>query len=200
MARHLAGCPGPGRPHGLHRDRPHRHGEVRGRQAHRASCAWIGRRSTRRSAPRLYGFVPRTLCAERGGRVRGDRAGRPRRGGRRRPMDVCVLTEREINRGGIIVTAPAHRRLPDVRRRGGGRQDPGRAGGRCGLRRLPRSRRLPARASWSGSATISSRTRTCRATEPRHTEITHVYGAAEAREVVRYSLEDYRRRFEGAGP
>jgi inorganic pyrophosphatase len=35
---------------------------------------------------------------------------------------------------------------------------------------------------------------------PRHTEITHVYGAAEAREVVRYSLEDYRRRFEGAGP
>ena len=33
--------------------------------------------------------------------------------------------------------------------------------------------------------------------EPRHTEITHVYGAAEAREVVRYSLEDYRRRFEG---
>ena len=35
--------------------------------------------------------------------------------------------------------------------------------------------------------------------EPRLTEITHLYGAAEAREVVRHSLEDYRRRFEGAG-
>ena len=31
-------------------------------------------------------------------------------------------------------------------------------------------------------------------------EITHVYGRDEAHEAVRYSLEDYRHRFEGAGP
>ena len=36
--------------------------------------------------------------------------------------------------------------------------------------------------------------------EPRLTEITHVYRAAGAREVVRYSLEDYRCCFEGSGP
>jgi hypothetical protein len=34
----------------------------------------------------------------------------------------------------------------------------------------------------------------------RRTEITHVYGAAEAREIVLCSMRDYRRRFVGAGP
>jgi len=50
--------------------------------------------------PALYGFVPRTLCGERTRRlspksVRGDGD----------PLDICVLSERPITRGEIIVRA-----------------------------------------------------------------------------------------------
>ena len=50
--------------------------------------------------PALYGFVPRTYCAER---VRG--LSRKARRGDGDPLDICVLSERAINRGEIIVRA-----------------------------------------------------------------------------------------------
>lgn len=56
-------------------------------------------------SPEPYGFIPRTLCgpavaalAQRalgGGRLEGDRD----------PLDICVLTERALNHGGVIVRA-----------------------------------------------------------------------------------------------
>ena len=51
-------------------------------------------------APALYGFVPRTYCGERvmqlcPGAVRGDGD----------PLDICVLSERSIDRAEIIVPA-----------------------------------------------------------------------------------------------
>src|SRR5687767_12496289 len=50
--------------------------------------------------PTLYGFVPRTLCGDRTGRLapaasRGDGD----------PLDICVLSERAITRNEIIVRA-----------------------------------------------------------------------------------------------
>ena len=51
--------------------------------------------------PALYGFIPRTYCAER---VRKLSAKKARRGDGD-PLDICVLSERAINRGEIIVRA-----------------------------------------------------------------------------------------------
>jgi inorganic pyrophosphatase len=50
--------------------------------------------------PALYGFVPRTYCAERVGRL----TARAKRGDGD-PLDICVLSERAIARNEIIVRA-----------------------------------------------------------------------------------------------
>ena len=55
--------------------------------------------------PSLYGFIPRTLCAERVGALCSERTGRPGIQGDGDPMDVCVLTEKEISHGDILVQA-----------------------------------------------------------------------------------------------
>ena len=149
--------------------------------------------------PALYGFVPRTLCGDAVGAFAALRAARVDVAGDGDPMDVCVLTEREINRGGIIVTA---RPIGGFRMFDGSEADDkilavleGDAAyggfrdlGDCPPPLVERLRHYFLTYKDMPGA------------EPRHTEITHVYGAAEAREVVRYSLEDYRRRFESAGP
>jgi inorganic pyrophosphatase len=55
---------------------------------------------TSSSPPTLYGFIPRTYCAEEvaqltPGAVRGDRD----------PLDICVISERPIDRADIILAA-----------------------------------------------------------------------------------------------
>jgi inorganic pyrophosphatase len=149
--------------------------------------------------PALYGFVPRTLCGDAVGAFAASRAGRPGVAGDGDPMDVCVLTEREINRGGIIVSA---RPIGGFRMFDGSEADDkiltvleGDAayGGFRDLGDCP-----PALVERLRHYFLTYKDMP--GAERRNTEITHVYGAAEAREVVRYSLEDYRRRFVGSGP
>ena len=55
--------------------------------------------------PSLYGFLPRTLCGERVGALCSERTGRTGIVGDGDPMDVCVLTEKEISHGDILVRA-----------------------------------------------------------------------------------------------
>ena len=55
--------------------------------------------------PSLYGFLPRTLCAERVGALCSERTGRAGIVGDGDPMDVCVLTEKELSHGDILVRA-----------------------------------------------------------------------------------------------
>ncbi len=55
--------------------------------------------------PSLYGFLPRTLCAERVGALCSERTGRPGIVGDGDPMDLCVLTEKEISHGDVLVRA-----------------------------------------------------------------------------------------------
>ena len=57
--------------------------------------------------PTLYGFIPRTFCGDRVGQLmpeaqRGDGD----------PLDICVLSERPINRGEVIVNARVVGGLP----------------------------------------------------------------------------------------
>lgn len=55
--------------------------------------------------PVLYGFVPRSLCAELVGRHCMTRTGLTNIDGDGDPIDICVLTEKDISHGNILVRA-----------------------------------------------------------------------------------------------
>lgn len=55
--------------------------------------------------PCLYGFVPRTLCDALVGARCAQRTGRSNIAGDQDPIDVCVLTEKPIQHGSILVEA-----------------------------------------------------------------------------------------------
>lgn len=55
--------------------------------------------------PALYGFVPQTLCKEEVAEFCMEKTGRDDIIGDDDPLDICVLTEREITHGNIIVHA-----------------------------------------------------------------------------------------------
>ena len=55
--------------------------------------------------PALYGFVPQTLCKEKVAEYCMEKTGRKDIVGDDDPLDICVLTEREVTHGNIIVNA-----------------------------------------------------------------------------------------------
>ncbi|MBL9152574.1 MAG: inorganic pyrophosphatase [Verrucomicrobiales bacterium] len=57
--------------------------------------------------PSLYGFIPRTYCGDRVGKLM-----QAPKGGDGDPLDICVLSERPISRGEIIVAARVVGGLP----------------------------------------------------------------------------------------
>jgi inorganic pyrophosphatase len=140
--------------------------------------------------PSLYGFIPRTLCAERVGALCSERTGRPGIQGDGDPMDVCVLTEKEISHGDILVQA-----IPI----GGLRMIDGKEADDKIIAVL------------SGDAVFGSFKDIAECPAPlvdrlRHyfltykqgpdraahaVEITHVYGRDEAHDVIRRSAQDY---------
>ncbi len=54
--------------------------------------------------PSLYGFVPQTFCAEKVGDLCAKKIGR-KIDGDGDPLDICILTEKNIPRGDVIVSA-----------------------------------------------------------------------------------------------
>lgn len=144
--------------------------------------------------PAPYGFIPQTLCAERVGAFAASKTGRTGVRGDGDPMDVCVLTERSINQGGVLVSA---RPIGGFRMFDGNEADDkivavleGDAafGSLTTLSECPSA--LVARLrhyfltykDMPGAAT-------------RRTEITHAYEVAEALEVISLSLKDYQASF-----
>ncbi|MFM7142422.1 MAG: inorganic pyrophosphatase [Alphaproteobacteria bacterium] len=55
--------------------------------------------------PTLYGFLPQTYCGDETGRFCTERTGRPGIRGDGDPLDVCILCERDISHGDILVQA-----------------------------------------------------------------------------------------------
>ena len=55
--------------------------------------------------PALYGFLPQTYCAENVAEFCMEKTGRKNIVGDGDPLDICVLTEREVTHGNIIVSA-----------------------------------------------------------------------------------------------
>lgn len=55
--------------------------------------------------PTLYGFIPQTYCADRVAQECTEKTGRKGIAGDGDPLDICVLTEKEISHGDILVQA-----------------------------------------------------------------------------------------------
>ena len=144
--------------------------------------------------PTLYGFVPRTLCAEDVGRFCEERTGRRGIVGDGDPIDICVLTERPITHGDILVRA---RPIGGLRMIDGDEADDKIVAvlendavygalqeiAECPAALVERLRHyfLTYKQSPDGSR--------------RRVEITHVYGRDDAHEAVRRSRQDYAREF-----
>ena len=142
--------------------------------------------------PAPYGFVPQTFCGEEIARYAAARAGRGDVIGDGDPLDICVLTERSINHGGILLVA---------RPIGGLRMFDGKEADDKILAVLDEDPAYGAFADIDDDCpkSLVERLRHYFLTYKdmpgqleRRVEITHVYGAAEAREVIRLSLMDYR--------
>ena len=144
--------------------------------------------------PTLYGFIPQTLCAELVAERCMERTGRTDIVGDDDPLDICVLTEKQISHGDILLQA-----IPI----GGFRMIDGNEaddkiiavmqndavyGSWMDLKSVPVSviERLRHYFLTYKDAPGSAHTRT---------EITHIYGRAEAHEVIRRSQADYRAQF-----
>ena len=55
--------------------------------------------------PAPYGFLPQTYCGQRCGEYAGQKTARTGIVGDGDPLDICVLSERTINHGGVLVHA-----------------------------------------------------------------------------------------------
>lgn len=147
-------------------------------------------------SPTLYGFIPQTLCGEMVGQRCSDKTGRPGIAGDEDPLDVCVLTERVIAHGNVLVDAipiggfrmidgneaddkivavlkgdPVYDRFTDITN--------------CPSGLIDRLRHYFLTYKQAPDATRAS----C--------EISEIYDRAEAHEVIRRSREDYASRFAG---
>ena len=152
--------------------------------------------------PAPYGFIPQTYCGSQIASFAAERAGR--RNGIRSdgdPLDICVLTERTINQGGILVTArpiggfrmfdgeEADDKIVAVLRDDaayGERRDIS----HCARSLIDRLRHyfLTYKDMPQGSAVPTS---PGAERAPRRVEITDIYDAQEAEQVTRLALADY---------
>ena len=134
--------------------------------------------------PALYGFVPRTLC---GPRVK--KLSRKSKRGDGDPLDICVLSERAINRGEIIVRA---RVVGGLQMLDGGEADDKiiavldndyvYAGARE-VTDLPKVVVERLRHYFETYKMVPER--------PRTASVEHVYGRAHALKVVQAAIDDY---------
>jgi inorganic pyrophosphatase len=144
--------------------------------------------------PALYGFIPQTYCSERVGEFCREKTGRDDIVGDKDPLDVCVLTEKVISHGDILVHA---------RPIGGFRFIDGNQADDKILAVLDNDAVYGRYNDISDcSKAVIERLQHYFLTykdlpgKPIQTEITHTYGREEAYEVIKRSVEDYKTKFE----
>ncbi len=144
--------------------------------------------------PALYGFVPQTHCGKRNGELCALRTGRKGIAGDGDPLDICVLSEKTVPRGDILLEA---RPIGGLRMIDRGEADDkiiavleGDAayGAWRDIHQCPRSLIDRLRHYFltykAGPDALD-----------HQVEITHVYDREESHEVIRRSREDYRELF-----
>ena len=144
--------------------------------------------------PALYGFIPQTYCGDSVADFAMKKTGRKNMQGDKDPLDILVLTEKNINYGDIIVEA-----IPI----GGFRMiDKGEVDDKIisvmaqdefyslfkDLSEIPENIIKRLKHYFLTYKNMPG-------TEKNTCEITHVYGKKEAQEVIRKSIDDYQKKF-----
>lgn len=145
--------------------------------------------------PALYGFIPQTYCWENVASLCRDKTGRKEIMGDGDPLDICILTERNIDHGNLLVKA-----IPI----GGFRMiDNGEADDKI----IAILKNDEVYQHWRDveyvPETLIARLKHYFLTYKdmpgssgaKKTEITHIYSREEAHGVIRRSIEDYNDRF-----
>jgi len=143
--------------------------------------------------PALYGFLPQTFSGKRVAEFCAEKTGNKSIKGDGDPVDICILTEKEITHGDILVRA---------RPIGGFRMIDGNEADDKIIAVLNND------AVYGGYQDISDCPELIRDRlmhyfltykdlpgNKANTEITHTYGIEEAHEVIKRSMEDYNERF-----
>ncbi|MGV8091774.1 MAG: inorganic pyrophosphatase [Mangrovibacterium sp.] len=147
--------------------------------------------------PALYGFIPQTFCGEQVGDYCMKKTGKTDIRGDGDPIDICVMTEKDITHGDILVHA-----LPI----GGFRMIDGNEADDKIIAVLDND------IVYEGYRDVNDLpsfvverlkhyflTYKDMPGKDKDTEITHTYGVEEAYEVIRRSMIDYQNRFENLG-
>ncbi len=144
--------------------------------------------------PALYGFIPQTYCGELVGNYCCEKTGRQDIKGDGDPLDICVLTEKDITHGDIIAQAIP---IGGLRMIDGNQADDKIIAvlkGDIVYGEIADIAQLP--------ELVISRLKHYFLTykdmpgQDRVSEITHIYNTEEAYQVIRHSMKDYERRFE----
>ncbi len=143
--------------------------------------------------PAMYGFVPQTLCKDKVAQYCMQQTGRKNIIGDDDPLDICVLTEREVTHGNIIVPAVP---IGGFRMIDGGEADDK-------IIAVLKSDEIYGH--WKDISDIPDMilqrlqhyflTYKQLPGEDPKCEITHTYGCEEAHEVIRRSQEDYNKKY-----
>ncbi len=144
--------------------------------------------------PTLYGFIPQTYCGKNIAEFCRERTGRDYVVGDDDPLDICILTEKVISHGDIIVRAQPI---------GGFRMiDQGQADDKIiavmqgdGLYSQWQNIEDCPQAFTDRLKHYFLTYKDLPGSDDRICEITHVYGREEALDVIRRSREDYKDRF-----
>ncbi len=140
--------------------------------------------------PAPYGFIPRTLCAERVAAHCMARTGKTGIVGDGDPLDICVLCESNINHGNLILNA---RPVGGLRMIDGHEADDKILGvleGDLAYSHIEDADQLPGRLVDRLRHYFLTYKEIPGTSHPR-TEITDVFGRDEAHEIIRKSREDY---------
>ncbi len=144
--------------------------------------------------PALYGFLPQTYCMEEVAEYCMDKTGKEGITGDGDPLDICVLTERDITHGDILVPA-----IPI----GGFRMIDG---GEADDKIIAILKGDEVYQNWLDISNVPDAIvqrlkhyfltyKEMPGSGKRRCEITHTYGREEALEVIRRSMTDYRTKF-----
>ena len=140
--------------------------------------------------PSLYGFIPRTYCGDKMASFTNEATGRTDIKGDGDPLDVCVLTEKDVTHGDIIVKCIP---IGGIRLLDHGQaddkiiavlKDDAVYGRMTDITQLPEviSRRLVHYFTTYKDIPGDSR---------RRMEFINIYGADAAKDIIRASIEDY---------
>jgi inorganic pyrophosphatase len=145
--------------------------------------------------PTLYGFIPQSYCADRIADYSRVMSGKTVTGGDRDPLDICILSERTVSHGDVLVDALS---IGGFRMIDGGEADDKIIAVMKGDEFYQQWRDVSdCPVSYINRLKHYFLTYKHLPEEQSQCEITQVYGRDEAHEVIRRAMADYQTHFGG---